>query len=167
MSELVDLMTPILWHTARAQNADAAMAEDAVQTAWLRLVDRAEAISDPQAVMQWLLTTVRREAWRLVRQGRKDEPDAEVSEWDRRPDTSADPEEVSILGERQRLLWQHLGDLPERCRQLLRVIAFADRPDYTSLAAALAMPVGSIGPTRGRCLHKLRTALLSDSRWAV
>ncbi len=167
MSELVDLVTPILWHTARGQRADAAMAEDAVQTAWLRLVDRAESIEDPQAVLQWLLTTVRREAWRLVRQGRRDEPDEGVTQSETPASAAQDPEETSILSERQRILWQHLGTLPERCRELLRVIAFADRPDYAALATALAMPVGSIGPTRGRCLQKLRSALLSDSRWAV
>ncbi|MGN6613012.1 MAG: sigma-70 family RNA polymerase sigma factor, partial [Angustibacter sp.] len=49
--------------------------------------------------------------------------------------------------------------LPERCQALLRVIAFADRPDYASVAESLGMPIGSIGPTRGRCLHRLRAAL--------
>jgi len=56
--------------------------------------------------------------------------------------------------------------LPERCRQLLGVIAYADKPDYAALAEALGMPVGSIGPTRGRCLAKLRDALTRDSAWA-
>ena len=164
MSELVDLMSPLLWHTARAQRADAALAEDVVQTAWLRLVDRADEISEPQAVMQWLLTTVRREAWRLVRQGDRARPESEVVDEVAAPLTD-DPEAVSILTERQRVLWQHVAALSDKCRELLRVVAFADRPDYAAVAAALAMPVGSIGPTRGRCLHKLRTALVADARW--
>ncbi len=165
MSELVDLMSPILWHTARAQRADAAMAEDAVQTAWLRLVDRADTIQDPQAVMGWLLTTTRREAWRLVRQASKVDAEDDIDRWEKPADGDSDPEQVTILSERQRVLWQHLSTLPGRCQELLRVIAFADRPDYASLAQSLAMPVGSIGPTRGRCLQKLRSALTSDSRW--
>jgi len=164
MSELVDLMSPLLWHTARAQRADAALAEDVVQTAWLRLVDRADEIAEPQAVMQWLLTTVRREAWRLVRQGDRARPESEVVEEATAPVTD-DPEAVSILTERQRVLWQHVAALSDKCRELLRVVAFADRPDYAAVAAALSMPVGSIGPTRGRCLHKLRTALVADARW--
>ena len=69
------------------------------------------------------------------------------------------------LDERQRRLWEHVKALPERCRQLLSVIAFADRPDYARLAEALGMPVGSIGPTRGRCLAKLRDVLTGDPRW--
>ena len=57
------------------------------------------------------------------------------------------------------------SELPERCRRLLRVIAFADRPDYAAVAEALGMPVGSIGPTRGRCLAKLRAQLAADPAW--
>jgi len=45
------------------------------------------------------------------------------------------------------------------------VIAFADRPDYAAISEALGMPVGSIGPTRGRCLAKLRKALEQDATW--
>ena len=62
-------------------------------------------------------------------------------------------------------LWQHIAQLSERCRALLRVIAFADRPDYAAVAEALGMPVGSIGPTRGRCLAKLRQQLANDPAW--
>jgi DNA-directed RNA polymerase specialized sigma24 family protein len=60
------------------------------------------------------------------------------------------------------VLWRHVAGLSERCRYLLRVIAFADRPDYAAIAEALGMPVGSIGPTRGRCLAALRAALVLD-----
>jgi hypothetical protein len=55
--------------------------------------------------------------------------------------------------------------LPERCQQLLRLVAFSDRPDYQAVSEALDMPIGSIGPTRGRCLAKLRTSLASDPSW--
>ena len=54
-----------------------------------------------------------------------------------------------------------MGQLSERCQALLRIVAFEHRPDYTKIAADLDMPVGSIGPTRGRCLQKLR-ALIDD-----
>jgi len=70
-----------------------------------------------------------------------------------------------LRGETDSRLWQHVAGLPERCRALLRVIAFADRPDYSSVAEALGMPVGSIGPTRGRCLAKLRQLLSADPAW--
>jgi DNA-directed RNA polymerase specialized sigma24 family protein len=75
------------------------------------------------------------------------------------------PDEVVVRNSRQRRLWSHVQGLPERCRQLIGVIAFADRPDYAHIAGALGMPVGSIGPTRGRCLAKLRDLLARDPQW--
>ncbi len=57
--------------------------------------------------------------------------------------------------------------LPERCRQLLSLVAMVDRPDYAVVSRMLGMPVGSIGPTRGRCLAKLRLALAADPTWSI
>ncbi len=57
-------------------------------------------------------------------------------------------------------LWGAVASVDERCRKLLRVVAFMDRPDYQTLSTDLDMPVGSIGPTRARCLAKVRTALM-------
>jgi DNA-directed RNA polymerase specialized sigma24 family protein len=76
--------------------------------------------------------------------------------------------EASVLrrADDQRL-WEHVAQLSQRCQALLRVIAFADRPDYADIAKALGMPVGSIGPTRGRCLAKLRLQLANDSAWST
>jgi hypothetical protein len=59
-------------------------------------------------------------------------------------------------------LWRAVGKLSAPCQELLRIIAFVPRPDYQSVSAALGMPVGSIGPTRGRCLEKLRVLLADD-----
>ena len=64
MSDLVDLLTPVLWHLARGAGLDRHAAEDVVQTGWLRLVEHADTIQDPRTVLAWLGTTVRREAWR-------------------------------------------------------------------------------------------------------
>ena len=75
------------------------------------------------------------------------------------PAHRTDPDDQVFADDRQRRLWEHVQALPERCRQLVGVIAFADRPDYAHLAEALGMPVGSIGPTRGRCLAKLKDLL--------
>jgi len=164
LSELVDLVTPVLWNAARSQGGATALCEDAVQTAFLQLVDRAESIQEPAAVLGWLVVVVKREVWRLARGARREVGVEEVPE---APAQQLDPETQSILSERQRVLWRHVSGLPPRCQELLRVIAFADRPDYAAIAQSLGMPVGSIGPTRGRCLQKLRTTLGSDPGWAV
>lgn len=161
MDELVELLTPVLWHTARAQGTSDVLAQDAVQTAWLRLVESSERIKDPQAVMGWLIVTVRRESWRVQKsQGREgSEIDEDL------PDQLPDPSTVTLRREGHRVLWTHFLQLPPKCQALLRVVAFADRPDYAAVSESLKMPVGSIGPTRGRCLAKLRTALANDPAW--
>jgi RNA polymerase sigma factor (sigma-70 family) len=164
LSELVDLVTPVLWNAARAQGAAPSLCEDAVQTAFLQLVDRADSIKEPAAVLGWLVVVVKREVWRLSRGVRREIGVEEVPET---PAQSLDPEAESILSERQRTLWQHVAGLTPRCQELLRVIAFSDRPDYAAIAESLGMPVGSIGPTRGRCLQKLRVTLDADPGWAV
>jgi DNA-directed RNA polymerase specialized sigma24 family protein len=64
LRQLVALLTPLLWHTARSQRAPKEVAEDAIQTAWLRLVDAADSIVDPKGVVSWLVITVKRETWR-------------------------------------------------------------------------------------------------------
>lgn len=165
IGDLVELLTPILWHTARGQRLDRQTAEDVVQTVWLALVRSSAAVSDPQAVLQWLLVTTRREAWRAGKRLARDEPhDLDSSGVDTfvAPDDTQ-PEQVVLRSDREATLWRHIARLPERCRALLRVVAFADRPDYASVAKALGMPVGSIGPTRGRCLAKLRLSLAAEA----
>lgn len=164
MGDLVDLLTPLLWQLARSQGASHAAAQDVVQVAWTRLVRHAENIEDPRAVAAWLMTTVRREAQRTAQRDRRedrplDEAVVDVS------DDAPGPESVTLDAERAQVLWQHVQGLDERCQALLRVVAFAQRPDYAAISTALGMPVGSIGPTRGRCLDKLRRRLLADDRW--
>jgi RNA polymerase sigma factor (sigma-70 family) len=164
MADLVTLLTPILWHTARAQRLDAHSAEDVVQSAWLALVRNAETISSPIAVLHWMIVTVRREAWRTAaRSSRVGVVETEGLNMLVNEDEA--PDEITVRTAEAAALWRHIRGLSERCQQLLRVIAFADRPDYSAVADALGMPVGSIGPTRGRCLAKLRALLTTDPAW--
>lgn len=167
MSGLVRALTPLLWHTARATRLDTAAAEDVLQTVWLSLVRHGDTITEPNAVLQWLVVSTKREAWRVSRvQDRARPEDVETT---RAVESDGSPEvgEQVAGAEADDLLWGHVQELPERCRTLLRVIAYAAKPDYAQIARALGMPVGSIGPTRGRCLAKLRLALAADPRWGT
>lgn len=158
MDDLVRLMTPVLWHVVRAYGLERTLAEDVVQTTWLRLVRARETIADPGAIASWLTTTARREAWKVSKaHNRVDATDAEDLDV-LLPEQSSAEQHATVADERRRL-WDSVRRLDERCRRLLRVIAFDDRPDYATLAVDLAMPVGSIGPTRRRCLVKLRDLL--------
>jgi RNA polymerase sigma factor (sigma-70 family) len=164
MGDLVRALTPILWHTARSARLDSATAEDVLQTVWLTLVRKSDTITEPLAVLQWLVVSTRREAWRVAKNQRRSRPeDLELTSSEVAKGESI--EDTVLRDESDNRLWRHIEQLPERCRTLLRVIAFADRPDYAELAKALGMPQGSIGPTRGRCLAKLRIALAQDPTW--
>ena len=167
MADLVRILTPILWHTARASRLDSATAEDVLQTVWLTLVRKADTITEPLAVLQWMVVTTKRESWRVSRSQAKTRPEDMETTGTADRVSGATVEDEVIRGETQNRLWEHIELLPERCRALLRVIAFADRPDYADLAKALGMPQGSIGPTRGRCLAKLRLSLANDPSWEI
>ena len=158
LDELVRLMTPVLWQVARACSLSEQEAEDVVQTTWTTFVRSGDRLRDPQAVGRWLTTTARREAWRVSRAGsRATLAEDEVLDRVAPPQRSAESEAVALdEGDR---LWSAVRALDERCQMLLRVVAFADRPDYAGIASDLGMPVGSIGPTRMRCLRKLRVLL--------
>lgn len=161
MDDLVRLMTPPLWHIVRSYGLDHALAQDVVQTTWLTLVRTHTSIQDPQAISGWLAMCARREAWKVGKaHGRADATDAPALE-ERLP-VADSAEDVAVDADRSRRLWRALATLDERCRRLLRIIAFDDRPDYARIAKDLAMPIGSIGPTRGRCLTKLRSSLDRD-----
>ena len=167
MSDLVRALTPVLWHTVRGTRLDTAAAEDVLQTVWLSLVRHGDTISEPNAVLQWLVVTTKREAWRVSRVQDRARPEDVETTRAGESDGSAEVGEQVAEAQADDVLWRHVQELPERCRTLLRVIAFAAKPDYAQIARALGMPVGSIGPTRGRCLAKLRLALAADPSWGT
>lgn len=164
LNELVRLLTPMLWHTVRAYRLDQPSAEDVVQGAWLALVRKQDGVDDPQAVVRWLTVTARREAWRVSKRLQRQEP-VEEEVLQAKAGIEVSPEDMVVRNHRDKALWDAVSKLPERCQRLLRVVAFADRPDYEQLSRDLGMPVGSIGPTRGRCLNKLRAALVALGDW--
>lgn len=160
MDELVRLLTPVLWHLARAHGLDRELAEDVVQTTWLTLMRQHTTIAESRAIAGWLMTCARREAWRVGKLQRRSDPVEDLALEPLLPAQRSAEDEAEI-GSTSRALWGAVRQLTERCQRLLRVVAFEDRPDYARLARSLAMPIGSIGPTRQRCLAKLR-ALLAD-----
>ncbi|KRD45006.1 RNA polymerase subunit sigma [Cellulomonas sp. Root930] len=162
IEEMVHDLNPLLWHVARSQGLDASTAADVVQTTWLELVRRLHEIRVPEALAGWLTTVARNEAMKVHRRSRQVIPTDTVELPD---DPGPDVVDDLVAHERARSLWRSFAQLSERCQQLLRVVAQVDRPDYTAISEAMGMPHGSIGPTRGRCLTKLRELLLADPLW--
>ena len=162
LDDLVRTLTPVLWQVVRAYGLDRHQSEDVVQTTWLTLVRKSDTIEDPQAVSSWLTTTARREAWRVSRTSGKLLP-VEDDELAREADISPGADSDDVAADERDRLWSTVGQLSARCQRLLRIIAFDDRPDYAGIARDLEMPIGSIGPTRGRCLAKLKDLLATNS----
>jgi RNA polymerase sigma factor (sigma-70 family) len=167
LDPVVRELNPLLWHVARAQGLSAEDAIDVVQTTWLELLQRLREIRSPQALTMWLISTTRRGAWRAASRRRREVASATYELLGEVPDPTPDIDDRLDADVRHRALWRHLQRLPERCRELLRIVAMVDRPDYDDVAAALGMPRGSIGPTRGRCLSKLRAMLTADPAWST
>jgi RNA polymerase sigma factor (sigma-70 family) len=151
----------LVWSVARGFELPASDASDLSQTVWLRLVEHVEEIKDPERLGSWLATTARREGIRLLRRRNLEIPDEHQEE---QSDQGKDgPEETAMAADEHAQLRAALDTLPERCRKLLRVIAASDEANYSEVAAALDMPVGSIGPTRSRCLERLRITYTQSS----
>jgi RNA polymerase sigma factor (sigma-70 family) len=154
---LVEEHSRLLWSVARSFRLDAADANDVVQTTWLRLLEHLDRIEDPSRLVGWLVTTARREAMRVLRRSGRERPVVEDTVLDR-PDDAPPVDSALLQDERNRALWEAFARLNEKCRQLLRV-AVTHPQAYDEISEALDMPIGSIGPTRRRCLTQLRALL--------
>jgi RNA polymerase sigma factor (sigma-70 family) len=139
--------------TARTLGLDQEAALDVVQVTWLLAAQRLDRLQAPEALAGWLATIVRRESARYWHAHKREV----ASEMDDRAQTAAPDrtEAQALTAERDRLLWEVFQRISERCQQLLRLL-LAEVP-YTQISEAMGMPVGSIGPTRQRCLASLRT----------
>jgi RNA polymerase sigma factor (sigma-70 family) len=156
--ELVDGFSGLLWSVIAAYRLDRADAADVLQTTWLRLLENLDRLRDPTHVGAWLATTARRECLRALRQARRVLPVPDAEQLEPGTATEITPERALLDSERDETLWSAFGELPENCQKLLRMLV-EDSPPYAEVASALGMPVGSIGPTRARCLDRLRRRL--------
>ncbi len=151
---IVERFSGLVWATARAHRLTAAESADVAQATWLRLVENLDRIQDPDRLGAWLATTARRESLRSIRLGKREQPSGE--DWVFEIDSGDRVDTELLEGERSRLLWHAFDEIDERCQELLRLVCAPDPPSYEEIGAALEMPVGAIGPTRSRCLDKLR-----------
>jgi RNA polymerase sigma factor (sigma-70 family) len=160
--QLVDRYQRLVYSIALHAGLDQEQSSDVFQRVFAKLVERLEQIEQPAMVGSWLATTARHEAWRFSRRERMvrfasleslDTAESFV-------DKSLQPEALMLFLEEQHQVRTAVAALDERCRKLLVLLFYqADSPAYAEIAAALGMSEGSIGPTRARCLQKLRQLL--------
>ncbi|HSK95306.1 MAG TPA: sigma-70 family RNA polymerase sigma factor [Euzebyales bacterium] len=154
---LVDRYGRLVWSVVRSFGLDGPTADDVNQTVWLRLIEHCTDIRDPERLAGWLATTARREAFRVLRLQRRQQPSEAVADV---PDPTAPlPDERLLDDELSREVYAAFQRMPEACQQLLRLLTAEPRLDYATIARMIQRPVGSIGPTRARCLSQLRQLL--------
>lgn len=128
--------------------------DDVVQMTWLRAFESIDRLREPAAFPGWLMTTARREALNLLQRSRREVPtdDALLGEGQ----APSAPDAALSAADLQATLDRAVAALPERHRRLITLLIAEPTLDYTEISERLAMPVGSIGPIRGRCLDRLR-----------
>jgi len=162
---LVDRYQRLIYAIARNSGLDEEHAADTMQRVFTILLERLDMIEHPAKVGAWLVVTTRREAWRMSRRERlaysKSMPDSTLETV---ADSSGLPDEIVLRLEAQHRVRLALTQIDGRCRELLSMLFMRPEPiPYSEVATALGMREGAVGPTRARCLQKLRELLADDS----
>jgi RNA polymerase sigma factor (sigma-70 family) len=155
--DLVERYAPLVWSVCHRYQLSRADAEDVHQTVWLQLVSRLDKIREPGALPGWLATTTRRECVRALRAARGPHAADSVPDADTIPDQrAATAEQELLVAERHAVLLEALARLRPCCQRLIGKLIEDPPLSYAQISASLGIPVGSIGPLRGRCLDRLR-----------
>jgi RNA polymerase sigma factor (sigma-70 family) len=151
--QIVERYATLVWSVCRRHGLSGEDADDVGASVWLRLVEKLGTLQEPAALPGWIATTTRRECLHLMRSRKRQIP---VDD-ERFPDSASPASDEWLLKQEQQIaLREAFAQLPERC-QLLLAMLFSDPPTpYSEISARLDMPIGGIGPSRLRCLRKLR-----------
>jgi RNA polymerase sigma factor (sigma-70 family) len=146
---------------ARLSQDDAA---DIFQGVCLKLYEKLPTIRDSEKISSWLITTTSRECWRLSARNRRERTPSVDEDEDglvrEIPATGPLADEQREIMEQQHQVRQAVQSLPDRCRELISMLFYQkDELSYSDIAGRMKMPVPSVGPTRARCLEKLRKLL--------
>ena len=158
-NEIVERYAPLVWSICARFQLHGSDREDVGQNVWLLLVEQLGKLREPAALPGWLATTARRECLRVVTAARRSERlGTGLDDAAQFVDDTVIDEEI-LMAERNAALRAVFAELPPRCQQLVGMLASDPPRSYADISATLAMPVGSIGPQRARCLERMRKSL--------
>jgi RNA polymerase sigma factor (sigma-70 family) len=156
-AELVDRYAGLVWSVCRRHRLSDADAADASQTVWLRLAEHLDEIRNPAGLASWLWTTTGRACLRIISDRRRQTLPGLGYDFDVAADTQLTaPDRDLLAAELQLALLAAIAELPERYRQLLALLMHEPALSYQDISDRTGMPIGTIGPTRGRILERLR-----------
>jgi RNA polymerase sigma factor (sigma-70 family) len=154
--ELVARFGVMIAATGRRYRLTPADVAELQQTTWLRLVENIHRVEQPDRVGGWLATTARRESLQLLRRASRYHTGADQILANMPDSHLPDPDTRPIAEEREAVLRAAWERLKPRCQELLSRLVTDEPLGYKDLSSLMQMPVGSIGPTRARCLEHLR-----------
>ena len=158
-ADLVARFRGRVFRVARAHGLDPDQADDVAQETWLRLYRSLDSVRDPFSLGAWIETTARRESLRALIGHRHEELTGDDVGIDRPAlDDAAD----AVLEERRAALARGLTRLNRRQRALMESLLADPAPSYADVSLRVGIPIGSIGPTRGRCVKRLRQELAPE-----
>lgn len=160
--ELVTRFGGMIAATGRRYRLSTADVAELQQTTWLRLVENLHRIEQPERVGGWLATTARRESLQLLRRASKYHSGADQMLANMPDRHLPDPDSRPIAEEQEAVVRAAWDRLKPRCQQLLSLLVSDDPMGYKDLSQLLQMPVGSIGPTRARCIEHLRRLVAEE-----
>lgn len=152
--ELVERYAPLVYSICRRYRLTQPDIDDVGQSVWLRLVEHLPGLREPAALPGWIATTTQRECFRLLRTSSRVEPVDPADATDV-PEQAIAEDEV-LRHERGTILRTAFAELSRRCQLLLSLLMQDPPAPYDEISRRLALPVGSIGPSRARCLTRLR-----------
>jgi DNA-directed RNA polymerase specialized sigma24 family protein len=165
MADLTRQVTPWLHHVLRPYRLARHTADDVVQSTLLLALLHLREVRDPASGLSWLSVVVRREALRVIQVERRYIPVDELPLPHAAPATAEGTEEIVLTRLSHAVVRRTFSKLPLRHRMLLERAVNSDRPGYARISRELQMPLGSIGPTRRRCLERMRRMLADDPEW--
>lgn len=156
---LVEQYSRLIWAITRDFKLPESDASDVMQVTWLRLLENIHKIENPDRVGSWLAATARNECLRCLAARKKMVPAQDDVFLDAASPAEPAIDERLLSAERAQMVRDALGRLPSRWQRMLELL-MADPPaSYAEISEELGLPIGSIGPTRGRCLAQLRALL--------
>lgn len=157
--QLVQLYSALVRAVTRQFRLCDADAADVVQTTWLRLLEHIGQINDGSRVGPWLATTARRECLRVVAQRKRIVLSGDECDFDYAGPEEAGVDEAMLTAERATAVTQAVAQLPPRWRDIMTLLSVDPPVPYEQISQTLQIPIGSIGPTRRRCLRRLQVLL--------
>jgi RNA polymerase sigma factor (sigma-70 family) len=156
---LVDKYGRLIWSITRDFKLVESDAADVFQTTWMRLIEHIDRIDHPDRVGSWLAATARNECLRSLALRKRLVLAHEDEPFDGPATHEPEIDEALLAAERAEVVREAMTHLPRRWQRLMEML-MADPPaSYAEISDELGLPVGSIGPTRGRCLARLRVLL--------